>query len=99
MSYETEPLYKIIKITKADLFAALCIGLSIGAFLWTMTSSALTVQPSQEFGKTMLSGKTLEVKPVAVTSFNDITEPNDIQPAMGVNMYQRTTNPQTQELQ
>lgn len=38
MSYEKEPLYKVIKITKFDLFAAVCLGVLVGEFLWVLTS-------------------------------------------------------------
>lgn len=59
----------------------------------TVAAHALSVQPSQEFGK---SSNVLTVQPAQVTSFSQLTEPNDIQPALGYNVLQRTANPQAQ---
>lgn len=36
----------------------------------------------------------LQVKPVTVQHFSDLSEPSDIQPALGFNLQQPTYNPQ-----
>jgi hypothetical protein len=55
-------------------------------------ANGLSLSHSQEFGRQAR----LTVAPVEVQTFSQVTEPNDIQPALGYNMVQRTTNPQAQ---
>lgn len=62
---------------------------AIKVFVVTLVAlgSTLVVSPSH-------MQPVLGVKPVSVQHFSQLTEPNDVQPALGVNAVQKTADPQ-----